>query len=61
MAKCEICGKGPQFGNQRSFSMHATRRKFNPNLQRIKVKGKNGENRRIVACTKCIKAMAKES
>lgn len=59
MAKCEICGKGPQFGNYRSFSMKATRRKFNPNLQRIKVKGKGGETKRIMACTKCIKTMAK--
>jgi large subunit ribosomal protein L28 len=60
MAKCEICGKGPQFGNMRSFSMRATRRKFNPNVQPIKMKGKDGQNRRVMACTKCIKTMAKE-
>jgi large subunit ribosomal protein L28 len=32
-AKRNISGKKPQFGNRRSFSMRATRRKFNPNRQ----------------------------
>ena len=31
---CAICGKGPGFGNNRSHSMVATKRRFNPNLQR---------------------------
>jgi len=33
MAKCEICGKGPQFGHNVSHSKRATNRKFKPNIQ----------------------------
>ncbi|MBE2183425.1 MAG: 50S ribosomal protein L28 [Anaerolineae bacterium] len=58
MAVCELCGKKPQFGNQRSFSMRATRRKFNPNIQRVRV-FEGGKYVQKSACTKCIKAMAK--
>ncbi|HIC88975.1 MAG TPA: 50S ribosomal protein L28, partial [Anaerolineae bacterium] len=31
MAKCEICGKGPQFGHNVSHSMRHTKRKWRPN------------------------------
>jgi large subunit ribosomal protein L28 len=33
MKKHKISSKKPMFGNARSFSMRATRRKFNPNMQ----------------------------
>jgi large subunit ribosomal protein L28 len=59
MAKCEICGKTPQFGNNRSFSMKATRRKFKPNLQSIRLMEGERSVRKTV-CTKCIKTLAKE-
>ena len=37
MAKvCHSCGKGPAFGNSRSHSLVATRRRFNPNLQKVR-------------------------
>lgn len=58
MARCETCGKGPMFGNRRSHSMRATRHKFKPNLQRVKVM-ENGGLVRKTLCAKCIKAMAK--
>lgn len=58
MARCESCGKGPMFGNRRSHSMRATRHKFKPNLQRVKVM-ENGGLIRKTLCAKCIKAMAK--
>jgi len=40
--KCAISGRGPLSGNRRSHSMHATRRKWNVNLQNatIMVDGK---------------------
>ena len=39
MAKvCHSCGKRPAFGNSRSHSMTATRRRFNPNLQKVRIK-----------------------
>ena len=34
---CSICGKKPGFGNNRSHSMVATNRRFDPNLQRVRV------------------------
>src|SRR3954453_20116513 len=38
MAKvCHCCGKGPAFGNNRSHSMVATRRRFDPNLQKFRI------------------------
>ena len=36
MAKvCHVCKKGPSFGNTRSHSMVATRRRFDPNLDLV--------------------------
>ena len=58
MAKCANCGKAPMFGNARSFSMRATRRKFNPNIQRVRVM-EDGKYVRKYLCTKCIKTLAK--
>ena len=56
MAKvCHSCGKGPAFGNSRSHSMVATRRRFNPNLQRVKILIE-GSPRRPWVCTRCLKA-----
>jgi len=34
---CVICGKKPSFGHNRSHSMVATKRRFNPNLQRVRI------------------------
>lgn len=56
MAKvCISCGKGPAFGQSRSHSMVATKRRFDANLQKIRVlDGKTP--RRAYVCTRCIKA-----
>ncbi|MDX2159721.1 MAG: 50S ribosomal protein L28 [bacterium] len=59
MAKCDKCGKKPMFGNARSFSMRATRRKFNPNVQRKWMINEQGERVRMYLCAKCIKTLAK--
>jgi large subunit ribosomal protein L28 len=56
MAKvCHSCRKGPAFGNSRSHSMVATRRRFEPNLQRVRIDD-NGTPRRVYVCTRCLKA-----
>src|SRR3954454_23695149 len=56
MAKvCHSCGKGPAFGNSRSHSMVATKRRFDPNLQKVRALV-NGSPRRIYVCTRCLKA-----
>ena len=51
---CINCGKAPSFGHHRSDSMVATKRRFNPNLQRVRVLV-NGVARRAYVCTRCLK------
>ncbi|MEA1986880.1 MAG: 50S ribosomal protein L28 [Candidatus Marinimicrobia bacterium] len=52
---CEVCGKKPIFGNNVSHANNRTRRRWNPNLQKIKV-NMNGTIKRIKVCTDCIKS-----
>ena len=51
---CSVCGKKPGFGNNRSHSMVATRRRFNPNLQRVRIMI-GGTPQRAYVCTRCLK------
>jgi large subunit ribosomal protein L28 len=51
---CAICGKKPAFGQSRSHSMVATKRRFDPNLQRVRVL-LNGKPTRAYVCTRCLK------
>jgi large subunit ribosomal protein L28 len=53
--KCEVCGKGPQFGNNVSHANNRTRRRFNPNLQSVRVQLPKGGVERQRVCAKCIK------
>jgi large subunit ribosomal protein L28 len=52
---CHVCNKGPAFGNSRSHSMVATKRRFDPNLQKVRILV-NGSPRREYVCTRCLKA-----
>ena len=51
---CSVCGRKPSFGNHRSYSMVATKRRFEPNLQRIRII-RDGVAVRTYVCTRCIK------
>lgn len=66
--ECALCGKRAQFGNQitrRGLAVKKggvgqnttgiTRRKFYPNLQRVKA-NLNGTIRRIRVCSRCLKS-----
>jgi large subunit ribosomal protein L28 len=66
---CQVCGKGFSVGNQVTIRGKAkylggvgtkvtgiTRRKFKPNLQRLRVTVGNGTNTTVLACTQCIKS-----
>ena len=53
---CELCGKGPQFGNNISHAHNVTRRRWNPNLQQVKAVVTPGVNKRLKVCTSCIKS-----
>ena len=52
---CHSCGKRPAFGNSRSHSMVATKRRFDANLQKVRIVEK-GAPLRAYVCTRCLKA-----
>jgi large subunit ribosomal protein L28 len=52
---CDICGKRPGFGNNVSHSHRRTRRRWNPNVQRVRATV-DGTPKRLYVCTSCIKA-----
>jgi large subunit ribosomal protein L28 len=52
---CDICGKGPQFGNRVSHAHNVTKRRWNVNLQSVRA-NINGTHRRLRVCTACIKS-----
>ena len=52
---CVICGKKPSFGHSRSHSMVATKRRFDPNLQRVRVLI-DGTPQRAYVCTRCLRS-----
>ncbi|WP_024787285.1 MULTISPECIES: 50S ribosomal protein L28 [unclassified Lebetimonas] len=56
--KCEICGKGPQFGNRVSHSNKKIRHKFDPNIQNVKIEI-NGVRRKVKICTSCLRNLKK--
>jgi large subunit ribosomal protein L28 len=58
MAKCEICGKGPQFGFNVSHSNVHTKRRWKPNIQKTTII-KDGVSRRVKVCAKCLKRLNK--
>jgi large subunit ribosomal protein L28 len=51
---CYSCGKKPDFGNARSHSLRATRRRRNPNLQKVRIQ-QGAASRRAWVCTSCLK------
>lgn len=66
---CEICGKGTQVGNSVETRGKAkylggvgtkvtgiSRRKFKPNLQRVKITTSNGTNRTARVCAQCLRS-----
>jgi large subunit ribosomal protein L28 len=53
---CDVCGKGPGFGNNVSHSHRRTRRRWNPNIQNVRTPAGGGTTRRMQVCTSCIKA-----
>ncbi|MCK4760704.1 MAG: 50S ribosomal protein L28 [Candidatus Aminicenantes bacterium] len=52
---CDICGKGPITGHNVSHSHKLTKRRWLPNLQKVRAKV-DGETKTLRACTQCIRA-----
>jgi large subunit ribosomal protein L28 len=54
-ANCDVCAKGPSFGHSISHSHIRTKRRWNPNIQRVRVVVA-GTAKRMNVCTSCLKA-----
>ncbi len=52
---CDICGKAPMSGNNVSHSHKLSKRRWLPNLQKIKVQVDGGAKKMRV-CTSCIRS-----
>ena len=55
-ATCDVCGKGPGFGHNISHSHRRTKRRWNPNIQRVKAIVNGVTPTRLNVCTSCLKA-----
>lgn len=53
--KCAICGKGPQYGNVISHANNTRRRRWNPNLRRVRIL-MDGVRKHVRVCTACVRA-----
>jgi large subunit ribosomal protein L28 len=53
--RCEICGKGVLFGHRISHSHIRTKRRWLPNVHRMRIRVQ-GRAVRANVCTKCLKA-----
>lgn len=56
--ECEICGKKPQSGNNVSHAHNKTKRRFLPNLQKVRAQMPSGEVKRVSVCTRCLRSGA---
>jgi large subunit ribosomal protein L28 len=52
---CEICGKKPMVGSNVSHAHNVTKRRFNPNIQRVRGIS-NGSVKKMDVCANCIKS-----
>ena len=52
---CEICGKKPIVGSHISHAHNVTKRRFNPNLQRVHAVAA-GRPKKMLVCTACLKS-----
>ena len=52
---CDICGKSPASGNRISHAHNVTKRRWKPNLRRVKAT-LNGTPKTLLACTSCIRS-----
>jgi len=53
---CDVCGKGPQFGNNISHAHNVTKRRWNVNLRPVKAKTKAGGTKKMRVCTSCLRS-----
>jgi large subunit ribosomal protein L28 len=54
-AHCDVCGKGPSYGHSISHSHIRTKRRWSPNIQRVRALV-GGSKKRVNVCVACLKA-----
>ncbi|MEO7909764.1 MAG: 50S ribosomal protein L28 [Roseiflexaceae bacterium] len=59
MAKCQLCGKIPSFGNNVSHAHNLTRRMWKPNIQKATLTLDGGVSVQMKICTKCLRTASK--
>lgn len=57
---CAVSGKGPLSGNRRSHSMRATRRKWNVNLQKVRITV-NGKPQTVRVSARALRTLKKQN
>ena len=55
MRQCHVCHKGPSVGHNVSHANNQTKRRWNPNLQRVKA-NLDGTVKYIKVCTRCLRS-----
>ncbi|RPH93667.1 MAG: 50S ribosomal protein L28 [Calditrichaeota bacterium] len=56
MAKrCDVCGKGPQVGYAVSHAHNLTKKRWMPNLKKLRIQD-GSSNKYAYVCTKCLKS-----
>ena len=53
--QCYVCKKRPAFGHTISHAHNVRSRKFNPNLQSVRIV-ENGSVKRVRVCTRCLRS-----
>ena len=54
--RCHVTGLGNKSGNRRSHSLHATRRTWKANLQKVRIKDENGRVVRVYVSTRALRS-----
>ncbi|EGZ30905.1 50S ribosomal protein L28 [Malacoplasma iowae] len=57
----QLTEKGPLTGNKRSHALNQTKRKWNLNLQRVKIWGNNGEIIEVKVSARTLKMLKKHN
>jgi len=55
MRQCAVCGKGPSVGHNVSHANNKTKRRWSPNLQRVRA-NLEGTVKYIKVCTSCLRS-----
>lgn len=52
---CDVCGKGPRFGNKISHAHNVSKRRWNVNLRPVRARVM-GTSKRLRVCTSCLRS-----